>query len=266
MSPALIFDALSKTEVVAGELAQIILVMVLFDASMTLLAYGIGRWRYPDRVQRAGLMVSAMCPNTGNYGLPLVGFAFDSEVLARAVVVYIAVSFLNNSIGIFLASSGRRTVRDALLEVARVPILYAAFAGLLVNMTNLELPPVVARSVGLTAQGAVPAMTVLLGLQLAQVQKLSGLRPVGVSSALRLLGSPFVALAWIVLLGVHGPAVAAIMMQASMPVAVATIIFATEYGLDEKFMSSTVLVSTILSPITLSVLILVLQRGVFPVQ
>ena len=55
-------------------------------------------------------------------------------------------------------------------------------------------------------------------------------------------------------------------MQMSMPVAVVTIIFATEFGLDVKLSSSTVMASTLFSPITLSILILLLRwHGLGPI-
>jgi predicted permease len=49
-------------------------------------------------------------------------------------------------------------------------------------------------------------------------------------------------------------------MQASMPVAVVTLIFASEFGLDDKLVSGTILTTTLLSPLTLSVLILLLRQ------
>jgi predicted permease len=58
----------------------------------------------------------------------------------------------------------------------------------------------------------------------------------------------------------NGYALIAFIMQASMPVAVATIIFASEFHLDREQILGTVLASTLASPITLSILILLLQQ------
>lgn len=259
-SPGLIFDSLSKTRVEAAELGQIALTMTLFMSAMLVIAFFVARWRSPDRTTRAGLVLSAICPNNGNFGLPLIGFAFGEDVLARAVVVYIVNTFYNYTAGIFVASSGRSNVREALTNILRVPVVYAALAGLIVNATGFVLPPIASRSVGLVAQAAIPAMIVLLGLQLSQVSTLTHLKLAGVGTAMRLLISPALALAAVLLIGLQSPASVAVIMQASMPVAVVTIIFATEYGLDDKFMSSTILASTLVSPVTLSLLILILRQ------
>jgi malate permease and related proteins len=259
-SPSLIFDSLSKNKVETSELAQIALIMLLFVSCMMVVATLVARWRCPDRIHRAGLVLSAICPNNGNFGLPLIGFAFNEAVLARAVLVYVAVTFLNYTAGVFVASSGRESARQAIGNVLRVPVIYAAIAGFVVNSTGLTLPPVIARSVTLMAGAAVPAMLVMLGLQLAKAAEFSEIKLVSVGTGLRLLVSPFVAAALVLLLGVHGPASVAVIMQASMPVAVVTLIFASEFGLDDKLVSGTILTSTLLSPLTLSVLILLLRQ------
>lgn len=259
-SPALIFYSLATNTVQPAELVQIVLVMLVFVVLMTAIGLTVGRSSGASRLERASVVLGAICPNNGNFGLPLIGFAFDDEVLARAVVVYIVVTFLNYTAGIFVASSGQKAPLQALGEVLRVPTIYAAIGGFAINALGLSLPLVVERPVALLAQAAVPAMLVLLGLQLSRVADFSKLRLVGLSSGLRLLVSPFLAYALLSILQVQGPAFPAIMMQASMPVAVVTIIFATEYGLDVKQMSSTILLSTLLSPVTLSVLIFILTR------
>lgn len=263
-SPALIFDSLAKNTVAASELVQIALVMVIFVALMMALGFAASRSAGASRLERAAVVLSAICPNNGNFGLPLIGFAFSEEVLARAVVVYVIVTFLNYTAGVFVATSGRRTLLESASDVLRVPTVYAAIAGFVVNSLDVTLPLVVQRPVSLLAQAAVPAMIVLLGLQLARVRDLSQMRLVGLGAGLRLLASPLLAFALLALLQIQGPAVAAVMMQASMPVAVVTIIFATEFGLDVKQMSSTILITTLLSPVTLSLLIFILRETIAP--
>jgi predicted permease len=258
-SPSLIFNSLANNSVAASELAQIALVLVLFVSVMTVISYWL-TWRIKEqRLERAGIVLSAICPNSGNFGVPLIGFAFGEDVLARAVLAFVIITAMNYTIGVFVASSGRQTILQACVSVLKVPTAYAALAGFLVTGLGIDLPNVVSRPVGLMAQAAVPGMLILLGLQLAQATDLSHFRFVGAGAALRLLLAPLVAVILLGLFHVSGPALPALILQMSMPVAVVTIIFATEFGLDVKLTSSTVLASTILSPITLSILILLLR-------
>lgn len=265
-SPALIFNALANNTVEAGELAQMALVIIIFVVLMTLIAYGLTSGMRTQRLERTGIVLSAICPNGGNFGLPLIGFAFGDDVLARAVLVFVIVTSLNYTLGVFVASSGRQTILQACFSVLKVPTAYAAFFGFIINGIGLELPAVASRPVSMLAGAAIPAMLVLLGLQLAQVKDLSQFRIVGIGAGLRLLVAPLVGVVLLALFHVSGPALPALIMQMSMPVAVVTIILSTEFGLDVKLTSSTVMASTLLSPITLSLLILVLRwHGTGPI-
>lgn len=258
-SPALIFDSLAKSEVSVRELGQIAVVMTVFVAVMLVIGFAVSRFAGVDRIERASILLSAICPNNGNFGLPLISFAFGEDVLARAVLVFVCVSFLNYTVGIFIASNGRQTMRVALASVLQVPVIYAAMAGLAVNLLEITLPPLAQRSVTLLGQAAVPCMIALLGLQMARAERMQKFKWVGLGVGLRLLASPVLAGLLILLFQLEGPARIAVLMQASMPVAVATLIFTTEYGLDAHLMSNMIMASTLLSPITLSVLIYLLR-------
>jgi predicted permease len=193
LSPALIFQSLSTSEIELAELVELVLVMVVFAMLMAAAGYVAARWRTDDRVNRTSVMLAAMCPNNGNFGLPVISFAFGPAVLARAVVIFIATTLLNYTLGVFVASRGGRTLRQSLSVVAHVPVAYAAILGLLVNFTGFELPPLLARPVLLLSQATIPMMLILLGLQLAQAAQVIQPELVGVGAALRLLLSPVLA-------------------------------------------------------------------------
>ena len=76
----------------------------------------------------------------------------------------------------------------------------------------------------------------------------------------QLIVAPLVALALAVAVGLTGIALKAIVLEAAMPAAVITTVLAVEYDLDTTLVSGTVLVSTLLSPLTLTPLIALLQR------
>ena len=58
-----------------------------------------------DRI--AALVLVALLPNAGNFGLPVTRFAFGEEGLARAGVFFITASVLTYTVGVFVASLGR---------------------------------------------------------------------------------------------------------------------------------------------------------------
>ncbi len=261
LSPSLVFQSISTSQITGSEVVQIFTVVAIFVVIIALLAYSITRWRGESTLHRASVMLAATCANNGNFGLPLISFAFGQEVFTRAVIVFMAMTILNYTSGVFIASGGRKTSREAFANILQVPAIYAAGLALFINFADITLPPLLARPVLLLSQATVPMMLTLLGLQFALTPTLTHLRLVGVGVGLRLVVSPLVAAALSLLFGLDMPATAAVIMQLSMPTAVVTIIFANEFELDRQVSLSMVLASTLLSPITLSVLIFVLRRA-----
>lgn len=260
-SPALVFYLLSTTAIESGELGQIVLLTILFQVSMAIIAFMVLRFSDASKVHKASVVVSTFCINAGNYGLSLVSFAFNAEVLARAVIVFIANILLNNTLGVFVASSGQKSLREAFISVFRVPAVYATLAAFIVTGLNITLPLPISRSIKIMADASIPAMLILLGLQLGQSTRIEKPSLVGVSVGLKLLVAPVIAFGLVLLFQLTGPAAAALIIQASMPTAVVTIVLASEFGLDERLTLSTVLASTIASPITLAVIILLLYQS-----
>jgi hypothetical protein len=100
----------------------------------------------------------------------------------------------------------------------------------------------------------------LLGLQLTNVEFSNNLRPLQLSVALRLLVAPLGALIFAALFDLQGLARQGSITQASMPSMVSATVLATEYHLDAKLVTAVVFISTLLSPFTLTLLLVFLGR------
>jgi hypothetical protein len=206
-------------------------------------------------------MIVVMFSNAGNHGLSVVLFAFGREVLARAAVYFVTSALLMYTLGTFLASSGHHGGRAALRGLVRVPAVWGLVAAALVIWTGAELPTAVARPVELLGAAAIPSMLLVLGMQFEK-----GARPerpglVALASGLTLIGSPLLGflLAWA--LGLTGLARQAVLVESAMPSAVITTIVALEFDVAPRFVNSVVVVTTLASPITVSLVIALLQSG-----
>jgi malate permease and related proteins len=259
LSPSLVFVLLYNSDIDGGEFAALFGGTVLFQVAMLTLAFGVLRLQSVSAVQRSNVMLSAFCLNAGNFGLSLVGFAFDEAVLSRAAVVFIANVSLNYTLGVYVASNGRSSPVQAFGNVLKTPAVYAVIAAFLLRTLQVEMPLVLLRPVERVADAAIPMMLITLGLQLGAMTHLSRLRLVFTGVSLKLLVAPFVAIAIAAILALTGDARTAFIIQASMPTAVLTLIFSIEFELDRDLALSLVLISTLLSPLTLSVLILLLR-------
>lgn len=148
-------------------------------------------------------------------------------------------------------------------SVLRTPVVYAlalAFALKAVGMN--ELPPALGRTSQLLADASIPLMLVLLGLQLGGFHKPDRWRLVLSGTAIRLLLAPLLAFICAALLNLEGAARSAFILQAGMPTAVLTLILAYEFDTDRDLALNLIMSTTLISPITLTLLIYLLQNGI----
>jgi predicted permease len=200
-----------------------------------------------------------MFSNGGNYGLPVVSFAFGEEALSYGTVFFLTGSVLTNTVGAFLAAAGRRSLRAAGAGVLRIPAVYGIAAALFVIATGVTMPAALLRPITMLSDAALPLMILVLGMQLERAVKPKRPALVAAAVCVSLLAAPLVALGLTSLMNVSGAARQAVVVLSSMPVAVATTILALEFDASPDFVTSAVFLSTILSPLTLTPLIAYLR-------
>jgi len=267
-SPCLVFSSLTGTTVTGAEFGQLTVFTLGMVVVMALLAAALGLALRLDRRTWATLVVAAAFVNSGNYGLAATRFAFGEDALARAVIFYVISTITAYTLGIFVAALGGQNVRGALREVVSVPAFYAVIAAGLIRGLNWPVPAFLERSLGLLGDAAIPVMLVLLGLQMAAIRPRAEAWPprrkvvLAIATALQLVVAPLAALMLAGAVELRGITWQAAVLEAAMPAAVLTTVLALQYDLDAELMTLAVVLTTVLSPLTLTPLILYLQAGV----
>jgi predicted permease len=208
-----------------------------------------------ERRERAAITLTSSISNNGNMGLPISLFAFGEPGLSLATIYYVVTAFTNNTVGTVVASAGSAPLRGAMSQVLRVPMLYAALAGGLLNYFSVSLPQGIFRSVDIIADAAIPCMLILLGIQLQNTSFRTRQKGVFRSATVRLLVSPILAAAICLLFGVGGLERDVVILQAAMPTAVVVSVLATEFDAAPRLVATIILVTTLLSMATLSVIL-----------
>lgn len=258
-APCLVFDSLTQTRLQADEIGLVALITVISTLANGATAWLVSRMLKLERSTTAALILVTMLVNSGNYGLSLNELAFGQETLARALIYFVTGATMTYTVGVFVASSGRAKVTEALLQILRIPMVYAVLAAFVVIWIGVAIPEPITEPIGRLGEASIPTMLVMLGIQMSRVQSLEQLPLVGIASALRLVVGAAIILGLVALFRVTGPTRQALVTEASMPTAVLTTILAVEYELEPAFVTSTVLVTTLLSPLTLTPLIMFLQ-------
>jgi predicted permease len=260
LSPILVFDLIISSQLPPGK----IVLMMGFAASLMLLVAGlaflIGKLLHLERPALMAVILTALTGNNGNYGLPVITFAFGQEALAYASIYFVTSVIFLNSLGVFIASLGKMHPKDALLGLLKVPALYAILLGMVMVRTGWTLPTPLQHTVTLAAAGAVPCMLILLGLELQRAEWSKNIRALGIPVFLRLVAGPLIALALSSLFGLPQSARQAGITEAGMPSAVMTTVVASEYDLEPSLVTAIVFMTTILSPLTLTPLLFFLGK------
>ncbi|MBL7184036.1 MAG: AEC family transporter [Anaerolineae bacterium] len=256
LTPCLVFSSLVKSTVSGGEFWRIASFEILITLVVALVAWGVARALRFDRAMESAFLLATIFVNAGNYGLSVNQLAFGDEALARAIIYFVVSSLLINTTGVYLASRGQARAGEALLNVFKVPIVYAVLLAIFVKLINLDVTgSPVFKTVEMVGKGAVPLMLLLLGMQLAKTPLTQGMRTAGLATLIRLAVAPIIAFSLAHLLGLTGPALQACVVEASMPTAVTTAVLAIEFDARPEFVTSVIFLSTLASPITLTLII-----------
>jgi predicted permease len=258
-SPALIFDLISNSQLQAREILQIGSITVVVTLLLTLLAYLSGKaLKLPRKLLAASILV-VILPNAGNYGLSVNLLSFGESALAYASIYFSFSVILMYTLGVVVASLGSVSFRQALLAILKVPSLYAVLLAFIFLAFDLQLPAPMKVSVSLLSDATIPAMLVLLGLQILNLTRNQHFKALSIAAGLRLLISPALGLGIALLAGLHGAALQAVVTESAMPSAVTNTVLATEYDVEPGFVASVVFYTTILSPITVTPILALLS-------
>lgn len=263
-TPCLIFSGLIKGH---EQLSSFLPRAIVFMLLMTLFFWGIsavfGRLLGLDARKTSAFSLSTIMMNTGNYGLPLVLFAFGKEGLAYGVIVLVLFTFPLGTLAIYIASRGQASIRESLLEIFKIPLFHAVVLASLWRYFQLPMPSVLLKSIDLVGQAAIPGLLMLLGMQLSRTRIRGGalLLPVLSSSSLRLILSPLVAIALCSLLGIQGLPRNVLILQTSTPSAIIPLLYAINYDTHPEMVAASIFVSTLLSGVTLTLVLIYLGAG-----
>jgi len=256
-TPALVFSSLLRHQLVSEHVWKFLIFMLLYTAVMTVIAILISKIRHLDgQVGRALILTTAMM-NIGNFGLPLVMFAYGPEALNLSVLAFVLFNFSLSSFAIVVAQ-GETGLAEATRNMLRIPLVHATILAFLVKAVDWNVPEFILRPVELLGQAAVPLMLTLLGMQLARVKTVDGWGFCSLAAGLRLFAGPLVGIVLAALLGIDGLARKVLILQTSTPSAVLTLLYAVRYNTRPDLVSGTILISTLLSAASLTALLYLL--------
>ncbi|WP_102348033.1 AEC family transporter [Bacillus sp. Marseille-P3661] len=261
MSPFLAFRTFYTHELTM-EFFYIFLFALIHCLSLILIVALSSYFTHASRPQMSAMMLGGAFMNTGNYGAPVVLFAFGAVGFDYAIIMMVFHSFLMNTLGIYFASIGGKeaaTFSDSFNRVIRMPVIHGALAGIILQQFTVSIPEPFMGAIDLIANAAIPTVMLVLGMQLAAiVRKKVSYQYVSAITLIRMFVSPALAVLLVSFMPINALLKSVLILQAAMPAAANTTLFAVQFGTEPDLVSFTTLVTTVLSIVTIPIVLLYL--------
>lgn len=234
--PALVFAAMAGKSFDLVAYGPLALGGFLVLASCGLLAWPIARL---IGVQPKTLVPPMLFNNSGNIGLPLAVLAWGEAALPAAVILFMVENTLHFSFGARLLDPKTR-----LLTLWRVPVVFAAIAGLTVAMLKIPIWLPLLIAIKMLGDVSVPLLLFSLGVRMTHVSFHEWKVATG-SAILRPLAGMLIAAGVIQLLGLQGREAAMLLVFGALPPAVLNFLFAERYNQEPERVASIVLIGNL---------------------
>ena len=257
-SPALMITVLGEADIsriFSANLVASIVSVVVAASAYVLLARLVWRRTAGDTV--IGTFASAYV-NAGNLGLPIAAYVLgDASLVAPMLLTQLLVLQPLGLAVLDLVTFGGRALTTRWQQILRIlsrivrnPLTVGSLLGLLLSLSGLQLPALIADPLHLVGGMAVPAMLLAFGVSL-RLGPLpgSGEPPLQVATivCLKLLLQPSCAYLAAKLLGLHGLDVLAVTVIAALPTAQNVFTHAVRYNTGVILARDSIFISTLAS-------------------
>ncbi len=256
--PCLILNSLLSKEIEPSALLGIFAMSVLSTLILVGIGWIIAKVLKVDQPMRATIMLAMSLGNTGSIGLPLAEFAFGAQGMQYAAIFYVTTTVFANILGVLLPSAGQIPLKEVVKRILKVPMIYAAVIGVVLNLMGVQMPTFLERTTSLLGYAAVACGIAFMGVRLANMKLDGKMKPIIVTSIARVTLTPFVGLITALLLNADALVRDVSILQIAVPTALFTAMFSEEFGGDSEAASGIILLSSVLSFVTLSVLIAIM--------
>ncbi|MDD9269416.1 AEC family transporter [Paenibacillus sp. GCM10023248] len=252
--PAVSFTNIYESKFEAALLFQIVGFLLLQSAMLILMSKMTAKLANFDKGLSSSFANSVVLSNSGNFGLPVSQLVFHNSPLGLSVQIVVSIyqNMLTNTYGLMNAASAQSQGQKLLKELMRNPMIYAFILGMVMHALAVPIPGFIWNPLQNVANAFLAIALVTLGAQSAYMQ-FKHFSPALLFSLLgRLIVSPVIALGFIWLLQLEGPAAQALFIASSFPTSRNSAAFALEYGNHPEYAAQAVLLSTLLSSVTVT--------------
>lgn len=256
--PALLISSTAKASLTGLDVGAVAAALVGAIAVVLALARALRRPLRLDGAAYSSLVQSAIRPNV-YVAFSAAAALFGRDGLAAISLCIAIVVPVVNVVSVFVlvrhagvgSASARARWRRIVLGVAANPLVLACAIGFALNLGGLGLPPLIGPLLEILAQASLSMglLAVGAGLELKSLRRAGS--GVAAASVLKLAVLPLVTWLLAHLLGIEGPALAAVLVTAAVPVSATAYVMARQMGGDAPMMAGSITATTLAAALSL---------------
>ena len=250
LSPALLFTVLADADVhtlfsstlVVSAIAAVLSILLFLGVSLL-----VFRRKLPEAIIGS---LSAGYVNANNIGIPVAVYVLGNTAYSAPVILLQLLVLSPIMLTILdISTSGKTSIGKAILKPLQNPLLIGSALGVIVAVTEIEIPEPIFEPFRIVGAAAVPLVLIAFGMSL-HGQKLlapgSGRRDILTASVIKLAVMPMIAFLFgHFVFGLDGQLLFVVVVLAGLPTAQNIFVFAQRYGRGITLARDVVLITTI---------------------
>lgn len=207
----------------------------------------VAKLLFEDKKEYSIATVAAIIGNTGNLGIPINIAIFGEESIPYTTIVNLVNIFIVYSIGVFYYSHGSFDTKTSLLNIIKLPILWAAILAILLSVYKVHIHSSIMNMLMMGAYASMTMQLFLFGIYLYGT-KIKGLSKSLVVWVLlfKFIILPFIAFIVLINIELEPMIKGIIFIELIMPLAIANVNLASLYECKPKVVTGLVFLSSIL--------------------
>lgn len=221
-------------------------IYLLIVALVVIVSAVIAKFLFENKKEYSIATVAAIIGNTGNLGIPINIAIFGEESIPYTTVVNLVNVFVVYTIGVYYYSRGTFDTKTSLVNIVKLPIIWAAIVAILLSVYGYRPSGIVLNTLMMGAYASMTMQLFLFGIYLygTKIKEISKRLIIWVL-AFKFILLPGVAFIVLVNIELDSMIKGIIFIELMMPLAVANVNLASLYDCSPRVVTALVFISSL---------------------
>lgn len=241
----LTFWGLTRAPISYDLLATPIVYFLIVLISMILFLF-LAKRLLSDQKDKSILIAASLIGNTGNLGIPLGIAIFGESSIAFTSIINIANVFFIYTFGIYFYARSGYTIKQSIISMAKIPIIWVAIIALLFNYFEFQIPTHLDKILEMGSYTTIVTQLVIFGVYLSELNlKTIDYKLSAYTSIFKLILLPLIGYLIISLVDLSPQIKAILLLQLMLPLAVNNVNIAALYNCKPISTAGAIVVSSV---------------------